>query len=151
MHQSEHIKVPTFNDISGGKGKKVDAAKAKTLFEFLQDQPHLTGVTELVLNGSRFKVRFNQQHVMAILVLDGVRCLPNEGEYMKCSEDALQFSKMNALQRDFQIKLKRVDQKGIYHGTILINKKDYALDLIENGHAVVLNRNKNAKYEEAEQ
>ena len=37
MHQSEHIKVPTFNDISGGKGKKVDAAKAKTLFEFLQD------------------------------------------------------------------------------------------------------------------
>lgn len=49
------------------------------------------------------------------------------------------------------MKLKRVDQKGIYHGTILINKKDYALDLIENGHAVVLNRNKNARYEEAEQ
>ena len=37
---------------------------------------------------------------------------------------------MNALQRDFEIKLKRVDQKGIYHGTITINKKDYALDLL---------------------
>lgn len=49
------------------------------MYEFLSDEPHLTGVTELVLNGSRFKVRFNQQHVMAILVLDGVRCLPNEG------------------------------------------------------------------------
>ena len=37
LHKSEYIKVPTFNDISGGKGKKVDAAKAKSLFEFLQD------------------------------------------------------------------------------------------------------------------
>ena len=57
---------------------------------------------------------------------------------------------MNALQRDFEIKLKRVDQKGIYHGTITINKKDYALDLLENGHAVVMSRNKNPKYEDAE-
>jgi hypothetical protein len=46
-------------------------------------------VVELVLNGSRFKVRFNQQHIMAILVLDGIRCLPNEGEYTKVSEEAL--------------------------------------------------------------
>lgn len=146
MFQSEHIKIPTFNDISGGKGKKVDAGKAKTLFEFLKDEPHLSGVIELVLNGSRFKVRFNQQHVMAILVLDGIRCLPNEGEFVKSSEEALEFSKMNALQRDFDVKLKRVDQKGIYHGTILINKKDYAHDLLENGHAVVMSRNKNPRY-----
>ncbi len=65
--------------MSGGRGKKIDASKSKNLFTFLQDQPHLTGVIELVLNGSRFKVRFNEQHVMAIIVLDGVRCLSNEG------------------------------------------------------------------------
>lgn len=79
LHKAEHIKIPNYNDVSGGKGKKVDASKAKALFEFLKDEPVLTGVIELVLNGSRFKVRFNQQHVMAIVVLDGVRCLPNEG------------------------------------------------------------------------
>lgn len=49
------------------------------LFGYLQDEPHLTGVIEVVLNGSRFKIRFNEQHVMAIVVLDGVRCLANEG------------------------------------------------------------------------
>lgn len=79
IHQSEHIKIPSYNDVSGGKGKKVDASKAKALFDFLKDEPFLSGVIELVLNGSRFKVRFNQQHVMAIVVIDGVRCLPNEG------------------------------------------------------------------------
>lgn len=65
--------------MSGGKGKKIDAAKAKNLFTYLQDEPNLTGVIEIVLNGSRFKVRFNEQHIMAIVVLDGVRCLTNEG------------------------------------------------------------------------
>ena len=58
-------------------------------------------MVELVLNGSRLKVRFQQQHVMAIVVLDGVRCLPNEGEFAKISEQALNFSKSHLLQRDF--------------------------------------------------
>jgi hypothetical protein len=44
LNQNEHIKIPTFNDVSGGKGKKIDAAKAKNLFTYLQDEPHLTGV-----------------------------------------------------------------------------------------------------------
>ena len=126
VHGKDQIKIPTYNDISGGKGKKIDASKAKTLFEFLKDEPFLSGVIELVLNGSRFKVRFHQQHVMAIVVLDGVRCLPNEGEFAKISEEALNFSKCIALQRDFEIKLKRVDLKGVYHGVITIGKSDLA-------------------------
>ena len=77
IHKSENARVPNFNDLSGGKGKKIDAAKCKNIFPFLTDDEHLTGVVDLVLNGSRFKVRFNHQHVMAIMVLDGVRCLPN--------------------------------------------------------------------------
>jgi hypothetical protein len=86
LNKNENIKIPTFNDVSGGKGKKIDAGKAKTLFTYLQDEPQLTGVVEVVLNGSRFKVRFNEQHVMAIVVLDGIRCLTNEGEFTKISE-----------------------------------------------------------------
>jgi staphylococcal nuclease domain-containing protein 1 len=82
----ENVKTPYFNDLSGGKGKKIDAGKAKNMFPFLKDEKHLTGVVDLVLNGSRFKVRFNQNSVMAVLVLDGVRALPNEGEFKKISE-----------------------------------------------------------------
>lgn len=83
------------------------------------------------------------------MVLDGVRCLPNEGPFQKVSEEALIFSKENAQQRDVKIELKRVDQKGIFHGKIYINKKDYAIDLLEAGMAIYLDRTKNAKYEDA--
>jgi hypothetical protein len=65
--------------LSGGKGKKVDASKCKNIYPFLKDATIINGVVDLVLNGSRFKVRFNNQHVLAIVVLEGVRCLPNEG------------------------------------------------------------------------
>lgn len=110
----------------------------------------ITGVVDLVLNGSRFKVRFNNQHVMAIMVLEGVRCLPNDGEFAKASEEALQYSKLHASQRDVEIELKSVDLKGIFHGKLYINKKDYALDLLEKGFAVVVGKAKNPRYEDAE-
>ena len=119
--------MPNFNDLSGGKGKKIDASKAKNIFPFLKDEKNLTGVIDLVLNGSRFKVRFNNNNVMAVMVLDGVRALPNEGEFKKISEEALQYSKANSLQRDIEINLKKVDLKGVFQGDIYINKKDYAL------------------------
>ncbi len=67
---------------------------------------------------------------MAVFVLDGVRALPNEGDFKKISEEALQFSKNNALQRDVEIELKKVDLKGVFQGIIYINKKDYALELL---------------------
>lgn len=86
IYSSFDAKPPTFNDLSGGKGKKVDAAKCKNIFPFIKDERNLTGVVDLVLNGSRFKMRFNNQHVMAIMVLEGVRCLPNEGAFAKASE-----------------------------------------------------------------
>ena len=44
MHKSEHIKIPSYNDVSGDKGKKIDSSKAKSLFEFLKDEQYLSGV-----------------------------------------------------------------------------------------------------------
>lgn len=79
-------KAPNFNDLSGGKGKKIDASRCKNIFPFIKDEAVITGVIDLVLNGSRFKVRFNNQHVLVIMVLEGVRCLPNEGDFSKASE-----------------------------------------------------------------
>jgi len=151
LYGNQDVKAPNFNDLSGGRGKKIDASKCKNIFPFIKDEAHITGVVDLVLNGSRFKVRFNNQHVLAIMVLEGVRCLPNEGEFAKASEEALQYSKLNANQRDVEIELKSVDLKGIFHGKLFINKRDYALELLEKGLAVnVGGKYKNNKYEDAE-
>ena len=85
------------------------------------------------------------------MVLEGVRCLPNEGAFAKASEEALQYSKQNASQHDVEIELKSVDNKGIFHGKIYINKKDYALELLKRGLAICMGgRFRNHNYEEAE-
>ena len=60
----------------------------------------------------------------------------------------MQYSKANALQRDVEIELKKVDLKGVFQGVIYINKKDYALDLLERGLAVCMGgKYGNKKYE----
>lgn len=46
--------MPKFNDFS------YSATKAKSAFSFLKDEKKVTGVVELVLNGSRYKMRFNE-------------------------------------------------------------------------------------------
>ncbi len=45
--------------------------------------------------------------------------------------------------------MKSVDLKGIFHGKLFINKKDYALDLLEKGYAIVVGKSKNPRYEDA--
>lgn len=63
----------------------------------------------------------------------------------------MQYSKLHANQRDIEIELKSVDLKGIFHGKIFINKRDYALELLEKGLAVCVGgKSKNPKYEDAE-
>lgn len=37
LFSGTNIRVPSYNDISGGKNKKIDSTKAKTLFNFLKD------------------------------------------------------------------------------------------------------------------
>lgn len=91
----------------------------------------------------------HQQSCYIILVIEGIRCLPNEGEYKRWSQEALEFSKENINQRDVEIELTKVDKKGIFHGTVYIDKKNYALDLLERGLAINFGKS-NPKYEEYE-
>jgi hypothetical protein len=37
IHSNTNVKSPTFNDLSGGKGKKIDASKCKNIYPFLKD------------------------------------------------------------------------------------------------------------------
>lgn len=43
IHSGIDVKIPNFNDISGGKNKKIDPSKAKDMFEFLKDINYLSG------------------------------------------------------------------------------------------------------------
>jgi len=143
--------VPVFNDITSGReGRyKVDIAKSKSIFSFLKDEKRLSGVVEVVLNGSRLKIRMHQQSCYIILVLEGIRCLPNEGEFKKWSQEALEYSKENISQHDVDIELSKIDKKGIFHGTIYIDRKNYALELLERGLAINFGK-VNPKYEDYE-
>lgn len=81
--------LPKFNDLT-------TPAKAKQAFTFLKDEKRVTGIVEVVLNGSRFRVRFNEQKSFGILLLSGVKCLPNDPNFPECqkfSNIALQFAK----------------------------------------------------------
>ena len=141
-----------FNDISaaGKDGKfKIDLPKAKTIYNFLKDEKKLTGVVEFVLNGSRFKIRMHQQSCYIIFVLDGIRALPNEPEFKKWSQNALDFSKETLLQRDVDIELVRIDKKGVFLGRLYVDKKDYALELLERGLAFQFGKGFGS-YEDAE-
>lgn len=57
---------------------------------------NLSGVVELILNGSRFKVRVNEFSRYIMLVLSNVRCIPlddNFKGYDVWSNKALEYSK----------------------------------------------------------
>lgn len=123
----------------------------------MKDEKKLTGVVDLVLNGSRFKLRFDQSACYGIFVLAGIKCFPNDPnfpDHQKYSNLALQFSKQNVLQRDVEIELESVDKKGIFHGYLLVSKQNYAQRLLEAGLAITFNpmgTNKFAQqYEESE-
>lgn len=45
------------------------------------DAGKVNGVIELVLNGSRFKIRVNEFNCYLMFVLQGVRCLPNDENF----------------------------------------------------------------------
>ena len=134
IFKSAEKALARFNDLTLPK----QSSKAKNFYNFLKEEKNILGVIELVLNGSRFKVRLNQQNSQILLVLHGIRCLPNDENYKsyaKYSEEALRFSKENILQRDVEVEVSAVDNKGIFHGTIFVNKKNYSSTLVESGLA----------------
>lgn len=61
-----------------------------------------------------------------MMVLQGVRCLPNDENipgYEVWSNKAMDYSKSNILQRDVEIYINKVDKKGVFQGSIVLNKK----------------------------
>lgn len=128
--------------------------RSKDVFDSLKSFRKLSGVIELILNGSRMKVRFHEQNYSSIILLCGVRCLPNEQnmpDYQKFSNIALQYMKEHALQREVDIELESVDKKGVYHGHLILSKSkvNLGLQLLELGLAITFSPTRNPHAYEA--
>jgi len=124
-------KLPRFVDYSSEKG----ASKAKQFFSFIDKEKKFDAVVELVLNGQRVKLRLSESNEMFIFQLNGIKCLqndPNIKQHQLYSQKALEFSKANLNQRDVLVQFDDCDKNGTFHGSILLQKKNYASTLLEN-------------------
>lgn len=65
IHSTGEYKGKVYRDLSDRKNQ----AQAKNILTHLKDSGRLTGVVELVLNGSRVKVRVNEQNCYVMMVL----------------------------------------------------------------------------------
>ena len=154
LFSSKEKSVVKFNDLSFQK----NPSKIKAFYQFIQGEKKLAGVVELVLNGSRFKLRLNTHSTYIIFALQGIKCLQNDAnikDYQELSNQALLYSKENLLQRDVEVEIETCDNKGTILGNIILAKKNYALNLLESGLAYVSGSGKTASryqgpYESAE-
>lgn len=145
QYSSSNAPAPRFNDLSIDK----NLGKAKQVYTFLKEEKKLTGVVELVLNGSRFKLRINQQNCYILFVLNGIKCMPNDPNDpvgSQYSQQALQYSKSNLLQRDADIDLDQIDKRGVFHGNLFVNKQNFAVELLERGLAFTFSASTGNKY-----
>lgn len=117
-------------------------------------QAKLTGVVELAISGGIYKVRLNEEPYSVLVLLSGVRCLPpdsNIPEYKTWSEKAFDYAKLHLLQRDVEVQLDRMDNKGKFHGNVIVNKQNYAVNLLREGLCFAFGKGKNtAEYEAIE-
>lgn len=149
LFSSKEKVVVKFSDLSIQK----NASKIKAFYSFIQGEKKLSGVVELILNGSRFKLRLNSHNSYLIFALQGIKCLPNDSniqDYAEFSNKALLYSKENLLQRDVEVEIESCDNKGTILGNIILGKKNYSLNLLENGLAYVSGSGKTAsRYQSA--
>jgi staphylococcal nuclease domain-containing protein 1 len=95
----------------------------------------IKAVVVRVFNGARFKLYLPDENVTVIFSLDGVSA-PSFGKAPKpFSKESLLFSNENLYLRDVNIIVDRIDSvKGLtFIGTLFLNDKDYAIDLLNEG------------------
>ena len=108
----------------------------------------------MVLNGSRLKIRVNEVRFYIMLLLQGVRCIPNDANtagFDEWSNKALKYTKDHILQRDVEIQVDAIDKRGCFLGNVILNKVDWATVLLKEGLAVAFGQATNTpEYEKLE-
>jgi len=116
------------------------AVKAQKFYDYIKNEKTVMGVVELVLNGSRYKVRLDQFNCYVMVKLQAVKTLmydPNYPEYQVWSNAAKEYAKDNILQRDIRLDIATCDRRGNFIANIMMGKNNFTHDLLRNGFAHV--------------
>lgn len=128
--------VRSFWDLSRPELRK----KAKSEFALENHKGLNAGVVENVISASRFKVRFDQENCYFVLSLNSVRGVPNnvnDPVEERWANEALDFSKTLATQRDVKFEIEQVDKNGVAHGSLFVGKDNVGVLLLRRGLAFV--------------
>jgi len=90
--KKDFIKIEAYTDYT----RKESAKKAQTFFNYIKNEKEVNGVVELVLNGSRFKIRIDAFKCFMIVKLQGIKTLQfdkNYPDYEKFSNLSFNFAK----------------------------------------------------------
>eukprot|EP01123_Difflugia_compressa_P005883 TRINITY_DN179_c0_g1_i4.p1 TRINITY_DN179_c0_g1~~TRINITY_DN179_c0_g1_i4.p1 ORF type:complete len:1062 (-),score=234.95 TRINITY_DN179_c0_g1_i4:108-3206(-) len=148
--------LPRGADASSGGGETKSSnliAKCKQFFTFFQNKPRIDAIVDYVFAASRFKLSIPSQGCVIMFTLQG--CIVDKP--IKATEDiaakpdispfdkqfpptshgnkALHFTRDHVYQRKVQISVASLDNFGNFLGHMYINNKEFALTLIEQGHA----------------
>ena len=123
-------------------------AKARAQQSFLQREPVLKGVVEFVHGAGRVKLHLTQQNTVLNFALGGIQC-PRTARRAtadraasgddKFGPEALRFMRDATLQRDVEVSVDAMDQRGCAIGPMFIGhggkRRDIAAELLSRGFA----------------
>lgn len=141
LHSDKEYKSPLINDIS-------DPKKAKAHAGSLTRAGKLKAVVEYCFSGSRFKMLIPSENCYIMFALNALRSpqpSPPAGRQGKAAEPFGDASKRHArltvLQRNVEIECSAVAMSGVITGSLFVSqggqRKDYSIDLVGSGLAVV--------------
>eukprot|EP00127_Corallochytrium_limacisporum_P002733 Clim_evm42s136 gene=Clim_evmTU42s136 len=121
-----------------------DLNKAKQMLPFLQRGGKHSGVVEMCISASRFRILLTKDNNLITLVLAGIqtprgaRSANEEGE--PYSKEALTYAKSLCSQMDVEVEIVGVDRGGAFMGVLSVGGQNLSIELVKAGYASVVPR-----------
>lgn len=130
--------LSNFSDlISANKDKK------KNYTKFLVGKKSLSCVVEYCFSSTKFKLRIDENNCMIPFSLLGIKSVNKDKNntelYDKLFNSALEYTNLNTLQREATVDIIQADRVGNYFGFLNFKGKNFALNLLQEGFAVINN------------
>jgi staphylococcal nuclease domain-containing protein 1 len=130
--------LSNFSDlISANKDKK------KNYTKFLVGKKSISCVVEYCFSSTKFKLRIDENNCMIPFSLLGVKSVNKDKNntelHDKLFNSALEYTNINTLQRDATCDIVQADRVGNYFGFLNFKGKNFSLNLLSEGFAVINN------------
>lgn len=131
IHSNKKPGVNKYWDMSVAENRK--KIKGDIMMQGLENRER--GVVEYVFSGSRFKIRSDKNKIFFTISLNSVKTLSDKNmeNHEKWMEKAKNFAKSSLNQRDIEFKIDHIDKKGITHGSIFLNGKNFCIPVLKKG------------------